>query len=191
MSRRILMGSLIVALSLAAMSAQAQDSLPFRATFSGTFVPTPLDLSGDGTPSDLNLLEGKSNFGQFSLHVLSKSVRGPEAICPNGQPGFSIRLLAGSSVFRFRHSGDLLFVRATSETTCFDPSIGVSFFHTATGEIFGGTGKFANATGTIEGEGTAQVLLADQAGNAFGAQHGTFTGTIILPPHTGQNRDDN
>jgi hypothetical protein len=191
MSRSILMSSLIVALSLAAMSAQAENRLPFRATFSGTFVTTPFDLNGDGTPSDLNLLEGKSNFGQFSLHVLNKSVRGPETICPNGQPGFSIMLLVGSSVFRFRHSGDLLFVRATSETTCFDPRIGVSFFHTATGEIFGGTGKFANATGVIEGEGTAQVLLADQAGHAFGAQYGTITGTIILLPHTDQNRDDN
>jgi hypothetical protein len=181
MSRRRLMVSLIVALSLATLSAQAEEQLPFRATFSGVFINTPFDLNGDGAPGALNLLEGKSNFGDFSLHVVSESVRGAPATCPNGQPGFAIMLVGGSSVFRFRRTGDLLFIRPTSESTCFDPSTGVSFFQAATGAIIGGTGRFTHATGNIEGEGTARVLLADPEGHVFGEQHGTIQGTIILP----------
>ena len=181
MIRRILIGSLMVVVSLTTMVTQAEERLPFSATFSGVFVNIPFDTDGDGAPGDLNLLEGKSNLGQFSLHVVNESVRGAPATCPNGQPGFAIMLVAGSSIFRFRHTGDLLFVRPTSETTCFDPSTGVSFFREATGAIIGGTGRFANATGAIEGEGTASVLLADPGGHVFGEQHGTIQGIIILP----------
>ena len=57
----------------------------------------------------------------------------------------------------------------------------MSFFHAAIGEIIGGTGRFAHATGTLEGEGMAQVLITDPAGNFFAEQHGTIKGTIILP----------
>jgi hypothetical protein len=50
-----------------------------------------------------------------------------------------------------------------------------------TGEIIGSTGRFVNATGAIEGEGTARVLLAEPEGHVFGDQHGTIKGTISLP----------
>ena len=191
MSISIVMISLLVTFGLTTTSAQAEEQLSFRATFGGTIVKTQFDTNSDGAPANLNILEGNSNLGQFGLQVLDESVlAGPET-CPNGHPGFSVTLVTGSSVFRFRRTGDLLFVRPTSQTTCFDPSTGVSFFRDAIGQVTGGTGQFANATGIIEGEGTAQVLLADQAGHAFGAQYGTITGTISLPPHTDQNRDDN
>jgi hypothetical protein len=129
----------------------------------------------------LNILEGNSNLGQFSLQVLDESVVSEPTTCPNGHAGFSVILVAGSSVFRFRDTGDLLFVRPTSQMTCADPSTGVSFFQAALGEIMGGTGRFAHATGTLEGEGMARVLLTDPVGNVFAEQHGTITGTIILP----------
>jgi hypothetical protein len=135
MTRSRLMGSLIVALSLATMSAQAEERLPFNATFSGVFVTTQFDTNGDGAPADLNVLEGHSNLGQFSLHVLNESVRTDEATCPHGQPGFPVTLVTGSSIFRFRRTGDLLFVRPTAETTCVDPSTGVISFRATPGRI--------------------------------------------------------
>ena len=181
MSISIFMISLLVTFGLTTTSAQAEERLPFRATFGGTIVKTQFDTDGDGAPAYLNILEGKSNLGQFSLQVLDESVLSEPTTCPNGHAGFSVVLVAGSSVFRFRRTGDLLFVRPTSETTCFDPSTGVSFFRAATGDIIGGTGRFANATGAIEGEGTARVFIADPAGHVFGEQHGTIKGMIILP----------
>ena len=181
MSISLFIISLLVTLGLTTMSTQAEESLSFSATYGGTIVKTPFDTDGDGALANLNILEGNSNLGQFSLQVLDESTRSDPMICPNGRTGFSVRLVAGSSVFRFRRTGDLLFVRPTSQMTCFDPSTGVSFFQAALGEIMGGTGRFAHATGTLEGEGTARVLLTDPAGNVFAEQHGTIQGTIILP----------
>jgi hypothetical protein len=173
--------SLLVTLGLTTTNALAEERLSFRATYGGTFVKTPFDTDGDGAPANLNFLEGNSNLGQFSLQVLDKSVLAEPTTCPNGHPGFAVTLVTGSSVFRFRRTGDLLFVRPTAQATCFDPSTGVSFFREASGEVTGGTGRFANATGTLVGEGISQVLLRDPAGNYFAEQHGTITGTIILP----------
>ncbi len=181
MARSLLMGSLLLVLSLTTMSAQAEERLPFNATFSGVLFSTPFDTDGDGVPANFNILEGQSNLGPFSLQVLDESVRAEPTTCPNGQAGFAVTLVAGSSVFRFRRTGDLLFVRPTSQTTCFDPITEVSFFRAATGDIFGGTGRFANATGTIEGEGMARIFLSDRGGHVFGEQHGTIEGIIILP----------
>ena len=181
MSISIVMISLLVTFGLATTSAQAEERLSFKATFGGTFVKTQFDTNGDGAPANLNILEGNSNLGQFSLQVLDESVlAGPET-CPNGHPGFSVTLVTGSSVFRFRRTGDLLFIRPTSQTTCFDPSTGVGFFRDAIGQVTGGTGRFANATGTLVGEGMSQLLITDPAGNFFAEQHGTIEGTIILP----------
>jgi hypothetical protein len=181
MSIRILTVGLIAACSLATTIAQAEERLPFQATFSGTLVSTQFDTDGDGAPANFNVLEGNSNLGAFSLQVLDESVRAEPATCPNGQAGFSVTLVAGSSVFRFRRTGDLLFVRPTSQTTCFDPSSGVSFFRAATGDIIGGTGRFTEAAGTMEAEGMARIFITDPAGHIFGEQHGTIRGTIILP----------
>jgi hypothetical protein len=150
MSIRLFMISLLVTFGLTTTSAQAEDRLAFRATFGGTIVKTQFDTDGDGAPANLNILEGDSNLGQFSLQVLDESVVSEPTTCPNGHAGFSVILVAGSSVFRFRDTGDLLFVRPTAETTCFDPSTGVSFFRDARGEVTGGTGRFAHATGTLD-----------------------------------------
>jgi hypothetical protein len=111
MSISLFMISLLVTLGLTTMSTQAEESLPFSATFGGTIVKTPFDTDGDGALANLNILEGNSNLGQFSLQVLDESTRSDPMICPNGRAGFSVRLVAGSSVFRFRRTGDLLFVR--------------------------------------------------------------------------------
>jgi hypothetical protein len=181
MSSRILTVSLIVACSLATAIAQAEERLPFKATFGGTLVSTAFDTDGDGAPANFSVQEGDSNLGAFSLQVLDESVRAEPATCPNGQAGFSIALVTGSSVFRFRRTGDLLFVRPTSQTTCLDPSTGVIFFRAATGDVIGGTGQFTEATGIIEGEGMARIFITDPAGHIFGEQHGTIQGTIILP----------
>jgi hypothetical protein len=181
MARRLLMGILIIGLSLPPALAQAEDHLPFKATFSGILISTQFDTNGDGAPANYSTQEGQSNLGPFSLQVLDESVRAESTICPNGHEGYFLTLITGSSVFRFRRTGDLLFVRPTAQITCFDPSTGEIFFHGATGDITGGTGQFTNARGTLEGEGGGRIFIADPQGHVFGEQHGTITGEIILP----------
>ena len=59
--------SLLVTFGLTTTSAQAEEQLSFKATFGGTIVKTQFDTNGDGVPANLNILEGNSNLGQFSL----------------------------------------------------------------------------------------------------------------------------
>jgi hypothetical protein len=67
MSISIVMISLLVTFGLTTTSAQAEERLPFRATFSGTFVKTQFDTNGDEAPANLNFLEGKVIWG--FLHI--------------------------------------------------------------------------------------------------------------------------
>ena len=56
----------------------------------------------------------------------------------------------------------------------------MTLFYTYTNKITGGTGRFAGATGTSEGQGTATLLFQDAAGNLFGAGSGQYSTTLIL-----------
>jgi hypothetical protein len=178
--------SLIVAWSLVTTIAQAEERLPFKATFSGTLVSTAFDTDGDGAPANFNVLEGDSNLGAFSLQVLDESVRAEPATCPNGQAGFSIALVTGSSVFRFRRTGDLLFVRPTSQTTCFDPSTGVSFFHAATGDIIGGTGRFTRRQAPSKARGWRESLSPIQRATFSVSSTARFKGRFSSRRRLGQ-----
>jgi hypothetical protein len=73
----------------------------------------------------------------------------------------------------------LLFSEVISETACYDISTGL-LTKSGTENITGGTGRFAGATGQTRFQGTQWLLYIDAAGNAFAAQNGTATGTIIL-----------
>jgi hypothetical protein len=74
----------------------------------------------------------------------------------------------------------MLFTRVVSETACYDTTTGV-LYKSGTDEITGGTGRFAGATGQSRFEGTQWLLYIDGGGNAFAAQTGTATGTIVIP----------
>jgi hypothetical protein len=163
-----------------ALGHQAPNSKRFEF---GSARETPGSAAGAcrGRGAGAAVRQGLWPYGALSLQVLDESVRAEPVTCPNGQAGFAVALVTGSSVFRFRRTGDLFCVRPTSQTTCLDPSTGVRFFRTATGDIIGGTGRFTEATGTLEGEGMARILIADPAGHIFGEQHGTIQGTITLP----------
>lgn len=165
--------------------AQAKE-LPYKESFSGTFVSTEFDSNGDGVSGALELVEGKSTLGPFTLQGIGE-FRNPNApnppppcTLPNGESGFEVVPLPTPIVHRFQSSGDLLFAELSSGSLCFAlATTDQSFKVTAT--ITGGTGRFADATGSIEVEGTAKVLGGDAAGHFFGAQSGKATGTIILP----------
>jgi hypothetical protein len=55
MSIRLFIISLLVTLGLTTMSTQAEESLPFSATYGGTIVKTPFDTDGDGALANLNM----------------------------------------------------------------------------------------------------------------------------------------
>lgn len=182
--------SLIVGLtcSLIALGLGKADAgeIPVKFSFSGAFVNTQTDANEDGQKGGFISLGTKGTLGSGTLQGVSEFVFSGPATCPNGHAGVELTLLQppeperSKFVHRFDSTGDLLFIVQTSATICFDPLTEIQFFN-ATSENIGGTGRFVDATGTSECSGTAKTLFEDAAGNFFGEQSGTCTGTLITP----------
>jgi hypothetical protein len=176
--------SLVIALGIGKAEAR---QIPDKGTFSGTLVNTQIDTDGDGGKAGFSSVGLKGTLGSSTFQGVNEFVFSGPALCPNGNAGFEFTLLRpllpaapAQFVQRFDSTGDLLFIVQTSGTICFDPITQILFF-SGTNEFIGGTGRFEGATGTREFEGTARILFMDAAGNSFGEQSGTFTGTIITP----------
>ncbi len=176
--------SFVIALGIGKADA---GKIPSKGTFSGTFVNTQIDTDGNGEKAGFSSVGVKGTLGSSTLQGVNEFVFSGPATCPNGNAGFEFTLLRpllpaapAQFVQRFDSTGDLLFIVETSATICFDPITQIQFF-SGTTENIGGTGRFEGATGTGEFSGTAKTLFEDAAGNFFGEQSGTFTGTIITP----------
>jgi hypothetical protein len=133
-----MLAATIVVMALAAMPAVAQEQLPFSGTYSGTVAftgPTSAALQGSGTASHL----GKSTM------VGTVQVVGPASSCSDG---FAAQLMITLTAA----NGDQLFLVVTDESCQVAPGM---FEGTGTYEITGGTGRFADATGsgTFDGRG--------------------------------------
>ena len=164
----------------------ASRTIHLRLSYSGSTV-TRQDSNGDGIRSALGILTCTSNLGRCTAQGVGEALSEGPGTCPNGNPGLRYTVLPGSShgFTHFERSGDMLFTKVVSETACYDTTTGV-LYKSGTDEITGGTGRLAGATGQSRFEGTQWLLYIDAGGNAFAAQTGTATGTIILadPPRS-------
>ena len=156
--------------------------LSLKASFSGSFVNTQSDTNGDLQKGGLNTGGAKGTLGAETFQSVVEYVFSGTGTCPNGNPGFNFTLLPGTGhgVGRFDSTGDLIFTELSSATLCFDPITTIQFF-SGTENITGGTGRFAEATGSDTFSGTGKTLFEDAAGNFFGEFSGTLEGTIITP----------
>jgi hypothetical protein len=144
-------------------------------------VNTSSNTNGDGNKGSLSIVGLKGTFGSSTAQAVNEFTFTGPTTCSNGNAGFGFTVLPGGrAVHRFDSTGDLLFLEFTTATLCFDPTIPASLAN-ATLTVISGTGRFTNATGVLEFTGTAQPLFEDAAGNYFGQQNGTITGTINLP----------
>ena len=124
-----------------------------------------MDADGDGKVADLVLASGTSRqLGSTTTHsVLEWSGDSVLSRCPNGNPGFQSQFVAGSAVIHTEH-GDLLLIRFDKGTTCIDSATNTAGIKLA-GTVVGGTGRFANAKGTVEIHGIAIPEVAfDESG---------------------------
>ena len=123
---------------LAAMPAIAQQQLPFKGAFSGTVTftsQTTAAYQGSGTASHL----GKSTI------VESVQAVGQASSCSDG-------FAAQHTITLTAANGDQLFLVVTDDSCQVAPGV---YEGTGTYEITGGTGRFADATGsgTFDGRG--------------------------------------
>ena len=128
-----------------------------KMTFSGSFVPTAIDVQPD-TITDEELLAGKGTLGPFTFRKLRTDELTPQSFgsCGSGF-GPSFRVVAGAGVFRFE-DGSLLTVTVTEGVLCVDLDHGVGHL-TETYQITGGTGRFTGASGAFQAEGTLSAVM--------------------------------
>jgi hypothetical protein len=156
-------------------SSGGEHSQKLTSQASGTLTVTSIDLDGDFIPGFISSYKGSlSPFGPFSAQgFIESSPTTNKCTTPNGEAGTESTLVAGSDVLRIDSTGDLIFSTTTIFTACF--GIDSSFSFSFTDTITGGTGKFANATGSINVTGTG--VIVDPFGTISGFTS-TGTGTI-------------
>jgi hypothetical protein len=159
----------------------ASKTIHLELSYSGSTV-TRQDSNGDGIRSALGVLTCTSNLGRCTAQGVGEALSAGPGTCPNGHAGLRYTLLPGTGhgFTHFERSGDMLFTKVVSETACYDTTTGV-LYKSGTDQITGGTGRFAGATGQSEFTGTQWLLYIDAGGNAFAAQTGTASGTIVIP----------
>jgi hypothetical protein len=153
---------------------------------SGSFVSANFDFDHPdlSTPADYINGEGISNAGKFTNQAVDEfAPDGKTCTVPGGGAGAGTEftLVADVSVFRFTATGDLLFLKSTSGTSCTDvsrfPTPPFPFILTETGIFTGGTGKYSGATGTF----TFKVHGAFLSFDATGARgFGWFEDTALM-----------
>jgi hypothetical protein len=179
--KNILLGMALVPILLGVPGSAAGKEIRFKSEYSGSTV-TRQDSNNDGIRSALGILTCKSNLGRCTGQAVGEALPTGSGTCPNGNGGLTYTLLPGSGhgFTRFDKTGDMIFSEIVAETACYDLTTGI-LYKSGTSRVTGGTGRFAGATGTGTFEGTQWLLYIDGDGNAFAAQSGTGTGTIVLP----------
>lgn len=172
---------LCVSLALWGTSGEAASKeIRLRLKYSGSTV-TRQDTNQDGIKSALGILSCESNLGRCNSQGVGEALSAGPGTCPNGHAGLRYIVAPGTGhgFIRFEKTGDMLFSEVVSETACYDLTTGL-LTKSGTNKITGGTGRFAGATGQTKFQGTQWLLYVDGDGNAFAAQEGSGTGTIIL-----------
>jgi len=158
-----------------------------KMTFSGSFVPTAIDVQPD-TITDEELLAGNGTLGPFTFRKLRTDELAPQSFgaCGSGV-GPSIRVVAGAGVFRFQ-DGSLLTVTVTEGVLCVDLDHGVGHL-TETYQVTGGTGRFTGASGAFQAEGTlAAVMFSASNHPVLLTNTGELKGTVRIEGAQDQRR---
>jgi hypothetical protein len=156
-------------------------SCAFAATFvSG--VENHLDTNGDGRSASVHQGLVNCNIGRFLFHEEFEFLAPLPApvSCPTGTT--EIDLHQARVVLTAEKTADQLFLEdaAGGETFCLNPDLTFTFTEHST--FAGGTGRFAEASGSIDGQGTGKFLVFGSKDGIFGG-FGQFTesatGTLI------------
>jgi hypothetical protein len=141
----IIIGSIAVAQDSAGGKTKVIKSKGSGSSISANFDFDHPDLS---TPANYVNGEGISNAGKFTNQAVDEfAPDGKTCTVPGGGAGAGTEftLVADASVFRFTATGDLLFLKSTSGTSCTDlstfPTPPFPFILTETGIFTGGTGE--------------------------------------------------
>jgi hypothetical protein len=172
----------MIFLSIAAMFAvgvangHAQGSV--KMIFSGTSANTVINLQQPNTSGDEDNFAGTGTLGSFTVRIVRAISNSPSAsnTC-SSQTELFFTETAGAAIFRF-NDGSLLYATLTQGGDCIDFQANDAHC-TVSFQITGGTGRLANASGTLTFTELVVPVIADALGNpVFFAATGKFTGTV-------------
>jgi hypothetical protein len=170
--KKYIITSAAVALLAFATSAFPDDQkrISFDTLFSGSAVSTTIDTDGDGFKALLVMNKGvDKKLGPVSFEeVVESRPKAPAVFCttPNGGPGIEFELVQGHRVLRVERSGSLILMRFDFDTQCVSADLATDDSLGFQGQlsVTGGTGRFANASGTITFKGSGSILLINPTG---------------------------
>jgi hypothetical protein len=144
----------MIVLGIAAANPGA-DAANFRSRDAGAYVSegAPIDADRDGKMADLVLVSGSGEQlgGTTTQGVLEWPRMLTWTICPNGNLGFQGRLVKGNAIMH-AENGDALLIRFQVGTICTDFVTNTASVE-LDGAVVGGTGEFANVTGSVRSNG--------------------------------------
>ena len=160
--------------------AQADESQSVKMKFSGTNVPTTINLRPNTTTDETHLI-GYGSLGAFTFRELHADGASPQP--PVGCSGPNFAVVAGAGVFTFE-DGSLLVVTVADGSACIDLAAGNAAI-TVNYQISGGTGRFREASGELTMSGTLVVVLRTASNApALLTNTGRIKGTIFGVKHS-------
>jgi hypothetical protein len=170
------------------------NTVNFTETFSGSFTDALFSFDGINLASQLIAAGEDKPGGKFTEEEVTEGKPdGNSCTVPGGVPNAATEftLVGAAGVRRFQPSGDLLYYRVTSSTTCTDFSSGTPpfpFVASGSAVFTGGTGKYTGATGSYSASSSGVILSlpggVSGAGPGFGvlgSGSGSSTGTLNTP----------
>jgi hypothetical protein len=179
----VMSGFIVLATSATAVqAAEHGEGRQVKMRFSGSFVPTSIDVQPN-TITDEELLAGDGTLGSFTFRKLRTDDLSapPFGSCGNGF-GPSIPVVTGGGVFRFE-DGSLLTVTVSEGVLCIDLDHVVGHL-TETYQITGGTGRFKGASGTLQSTGRLKPVLTSPSNPNVAfliTNTGELKGTVRVP----------
>jgi hypothetical protein len=162
---------------LAAATTAADTSQPVEWRTIGSSAHTSIDLDGQGSPASHVVAFGDGTFGRASVQGMSEPARVPVEKCPPGT-AMEFHMVAGTMVRTFMDELDQVFVRTLSGLACISEEGSVTSENQ--GEIFGGTGRFEGATGSVVTHTLPQTVSFPEWKGEFNNITNVTTGTIVL-----------
>lgn len=163
---------LATAIALVALvTLQPAEAGGFNERVSGNFIDTAIDTNEDGTQANYFSGVATGSGGATYEGLVEIAFIEPTGLCAAGEIQGDV---VEYSIVRRYGNGDLLYSRLVDGTLCFDPAEGLANV-IVNAELTGGTGRFADATGTYSADFTVELLVADPFG---GIGHGAFYGRV-------------
>lgn len=175
LTRRVIFALMALAIAAAAVlvGTQSAEAGSFHERISGNFIDTAVDTNNDGVAGSSWNGVAKGSGGPTYQGVIEVAFE-PTGRCATGAEG----TLAAYSIVRRYPNGDQLASRLVEGFVCFDPATGLGTVDVEA-EIIGGSGRYADASGSYTATFDIHLLLADGTGGiAHGAFMGTTSGTV-------------